>query len=392
MTHLESDFNAAQGRLSHLNQVESDLSAAEQKLEKLNLLETEYASLQEKLMKSAGLEAELNYTKEKLAKSEEQLRAEQAKADKLDLVEPELASTKDKLEEIRTERDELQERLSSSTAKDEVLLLENKIASLSQQVKELELTLLEEKQSGATVQLDLDKAKDAIAEHLDQEWVLNETIRKLTLERDTLTHKLSQAEPSAKAYHAIKDRVARMELDAHCRAQDTISEAEAEVFRLQEQVEQWLARINSSYSSLWLEVEDNIKNVDKGLVRASQCLTEINTVMNGQENSFSQLARKHIQNNNAPQQLSAENPPPQQGGHSPQWSYEPPPTPQWNHEQPPSTAWNHEQAAQTQWNTHHWAEGPTPLPLEDEPTGRSQSRPIDENPPKRFNGDFKLFQ
>lgn len=65
-----------------------------------------------------------------------------------------------------------------------------------------------------------------------------------------LQGKVSQLEPMAKQYEVLKDRVATVELDAHRKAQDTVSQAQAEAERIRSDTQQWLDGVLEQYGQL----------------------------------------------------------------------------------------------------------------------------------------------
>ena len=82
---------------------------------------------------------------------------------------------------------------------------------------------------------------------------LSQTESKLLVakqELERLQGQVDTLEPMATSYAQLKDRVATVELDAHRRAQDTVSEAQAAAERLQGETRAWLEGVLSQYETL----------------------------------------------------------------------------------------------------------------------------------------------
>lgn len=85
-------------------------------------------------------------------------------------------------------------------------------------------------------------------------------------ELSCLKERVAQLEPMAKSYEELKDRVAFVELDAHKKAQATMSEAEAEAEQVRQSTRQWLSGILGQYDRMCQalgEMEGHIKAVEQ---------------------------------------------------------------------------------------------------------------------------------
>lgn len=65
-----------------------------------------------------------------------------------------------------------------------------------------------------------------------------------------LHERLAKAEPAAKAYEAVKDRTAGLELEAHHRAREAEEAARRRAEETQAEVEAWLTRLRARYDDL----------------------------------------------------------------------------------------------------------------------------------------------
>ena len=82
---------------------------------------------------------------------------------------------------------------------------------------------------------------------------LSQTESKLVVARRELERLQAQVgtlEPMAASYAQLKDRVATVELDAHRRAQDTVSQAQEEAERIRADTQQWLDGVLEQYGQL----------------------------------------------------------------------------------------------------------------------------------------------
>ena len=82
---------------------------------------------------------------------------------------------------------------------------------------------------------------------------LSQTESKLAVAKQELSRLQAQVgslEPMAESYAQLKDRVATVELDAHRKAQDTVSEAESEAERIRMETQVWLKDVLAQYDRL----------------------------------------------------------------------------------------------------------------------------------------------
>ncbi len=82
---------------------------------------------------------------------------------------------------------------------------------------------------------------------------LSQTESKLAVAKQELSRLQAQVgslEPMAESYAQLKDRVATVELDAHRKAQNTVSEAQAEADRIRAEARAWLEGVLSQYGRL----------------------------------------------------------------------------------------------------------------------------------------------
>ena len=106
---------------------------------------------------------------------------------------------------------------------------------------------------------------------------LSQTESKLVVAKQELGRLQAQVgklEPMASSYAQLKDRVATVELDAHRKAQDTLSQAQEESDRIRKETEEWLNGVLSQYEQLRRGMDGLLAQVQL-LSRGSDCLGEL---------------------------------------------------------------------------------------------------------------------
>lgn len=87
---------------------------------------------------------------------------------------------------------------------------------------------------------------------------LSQTETKLAtarLELGRLHGQVDEMEPMAQKYGKLKDYVATVELDAHHKAQETISQAQEKAEQIQSDTRQWLEQVLEGYANLRSEMD-----------------------------------------------------------------------------------------------------------------------------------------
>ncbi len=103
---------------------------------------------------------------------------------------------------------------------------------------------------------------------------LSQTESKLAVAKQELSRLQTQVgklEPMADSYVQLKDRVATVELDAHRKAQDTVSQAQAEAERIRTETRSWLEGVLAQYGTLRQGMDGLLEQV-KLLSRGSERL------------------------------------------------------------------------------------------------------------------------
>ena len=106
---------------------------------------------------------------------------------------------------------------------------------------------------------------------------LSQTESKLAVAKQELSRLQTQVgklEPMADSYVQLKDRVATVELDAHRKAQDTVSQAQAEAERIRGETRAWLEEVLAQYDQLHQGMDGLLEQAQR-LSRGSKRLGEL---------------------------------------------------------------------------------------------------------------------
>lgn len=104
-----------------------------------------------------------------------------------------------------------------------------------------------------------------------------------------LRERITQLEPDAAAYAAIKERTAGIELEAHRRAQAIVDEAQTQVEQLRREQRQWLERVEREYYDLRAQVGTTVTQAASELERVRQGLDNISLCMTNQHSALERL-------------------------------------------------------------------------------------------------------
>jgi len=173
--------------------------------------------------------------------------------------------------------------------------LERSAREHAQKLAELQKELAEEKQARteegeraaaleqrvAALQAESQRLAADLAERVEQ-------LDRAAAERDELRaqaaglrEELDRALPAAKAYEAVKDRTASIELEAHGRAQIIEREGREKAAKCQEQVTDWLAKTREAYQRLRADINATLGKAARELGRSAQELDQVSRSMEG---------------------------------------------------------------------------------------------------------------
>lgn len=138
------------------------------------------------------------------------------------------------IEALRAELD--QTRKEKGSLAEELESLRSESGDLADQEAKVRASLEESTQSLTTLRGELQVAQG----HL--------TMAKKEL--GDLQAKVAKLEPLARQYEVLKDRVATVELDAHRKAQEIVSQAEAQAAAIRRDAAAWVGSLSGSYKAL----------------------------------------------------------------------------------------------------------------------------------------------
>ena len=131
------------------------------------------------------------------------------------------------------------------------------------------------------------------------EELLTETEARLTETKE----KLARAGQAAEAYEKIKDRTAGIELEAHCRAQNILDQANGQAKDLRRSMEQWMGRVEREYDALRSEVESTVSHAADQLEKANKCLDRMTALLSDQDVALEALSQAY--DNTDPEKVPA---------------------------------------------------------------------------------------
>ena len=188
--------------------------------------------------------------------------------DVLDYLESSAQANQQQLQQLQDQLDQVRQELEQAAVREqELLAFQTEAEGLRTQLE----------QSKAQVR-DLTQALEASQQRVQQ-----------------LDLRVTQLEPDAMAYAAVKERSAGVELEAHRRAQSIQAQAEEEVRRLRQRTDQWLQRLGREYDELRTQVETTISHAADQLDRAGRYLSRASDLMEEQNLSLESLSQTYAE-------------------------------------------------------------------------------------------------
>ena len=143
-------------------------------------------------------------------------------------------------------------------------------------------------QSAAQAQAELAQCKEELA-------ALRAQLTESQQANQQLQQQVDQLRPHAEAYHAIKERAAGMELDAHRRAQGILDEAKEESNRLRSQVQQWMHKVSQEYEDLRSQIDSTVSHAAHELGKVEEALGQISQKLGDQDGVLNALDKVYDQ-------------------------------------------------------------------------------------------------
>lgn len=190
--------------------------------------------------------------------------------DVLDYLASSALANQQQLQAVQEQLDQSRKELEESAAQ------KDEIQALQAQAEELQSQLAQAK----VREQELTKALEAAQQRVQQ-----------------LDLRVTQLEPDAMAYAAVKERSAGVELEAHRRAQAIQAKAEEDAQKARRQVEQWLKRMGREYDALCTQVETTVSHAASELEKAGAGLERLNELMSGQGTALEGVRRAYDETN-----------------------------------------------------------------------------------------------
>ena len=157
--------------------------------------------------------------------------------------------------------------------------------------QEEQMAILQRELAG--LQQQLEQVKQALAAGQDREEAQERELAGLRRERDALKARVEALEPEAAAYEAVKERTAGVELEAHCRAQKIVDQADGQARELRRNMEQWVSRVEREYDALRSEVESTVSHAADQLEKAGKCLDKMTALLADQDVALEALSQAY---------------------------------------------------------------------------------------------------
>ena len=145
----------------------------------------------------------------------------------------------------------------------------------------------------------LHRERDSLSQQLEQA----QQALAASQDRDSLKARVAELEPEAAAYEAVKERTAGVELEAHCRAQNILDQANGQAKDLRRSMEQWMGRVEREYDVLRSEVESTVSHAADQLEKANKCLDRMTALLSDQDVALEALSQAY--DNTDPEKVPA---------------------------------------------------------------------------------------
>lgn len=192
--------------------------------------------------------------------------------------------------------------LLSKESREQIQDLQDQLTKAQEQCRHLEIQ--ESRLNTYTAQLS--REKDALQQAADQAQSelqscseqmssLRAQLAESEQARSQLQEQVDRLRPDAEAYHAVKDRSAGMELDAHRRAQGILDQAKEEANHLRSQVQQWMNKVEEEYSELRSQIDATVSHAANELGKVETALGQISQKLADQDSALDVLGNVYDQ-------------------------------------------------------------------------------------------------
>lgn len=129
-------------------------------------------------------------------------------------------------------------------------------------------------------QQELEEARELLAETQRERDSLRLQLQAVQQDLAALQEAADRMAPAARAYEALKDKAAGIELDAHKRAQVIVKAGEEEAAQTRRKVAQWLRQAQSSYARLCGDVSATLGHATAEMERTAKSLDAVSSELN----------------------------------------------------------------------------------------------------------------
>lgn len=136
---------------------------------------------------------------------------------------------------------------------------------------------------------ELEKALEELREVQGQREELRLRLKATQDDLVALQEAADRMAPAAKAYEALKEKAAGIELDAHNRAQLIVKQGEEEAADIRRRMTDWLRQVESSYARLRSDVAATLSNAAGQLERTVRSLDGVNTELDAHGRELSEM-------------------------------------------------------------------------------------------------------
>lgn len=123
---------------------------------------------------------------------------------------------------------------------------------------------------------ELEQALEELRQAQSQREELRLRLQAVQADLAALQEAADRMAPAAKAYEALKEKAATIELDAHNRAQGIIKQGEEDAAAVRRRTAEWLRQVESSYARLRSDVAATLSNASTQLERTVRSLDGVN--------------------------------------------------------------------------------------------------------------------
>lgn len=137
---------------------------------------------------------------------------------------------------------------------------------------------------------ELEQALEELRQAQSQREELRLRLQAVQADLAALQEAADRMAPAAKAYEALKEKAATIELDAHNRAQGIIKQGEEDAAEIRRRTAEWMRQVESSYARLRSDVAATLSNASTQLERTVRSLDGVNAELDAHGKRLEDIA------------------------------------------------------------------------------------------------------